>query len=179
MLQLHEIPRYTYNDYQQWEGDWELIYGYPYAMSPSPKNLHQLTSGNIYYSFEDAIRRKTNKTCNCRTIYETDWIISQDTVVRPDIAIVCGLINPDDFIRTPPTLIVEIASDSTRLKDRNTKFYLYESLGVKYYLLVDPYKKQIEYFQLVNNKYEQKSFITPFLLHSDCEIMVDLGEIFD
>jgi Uma2 family endonuclease len=179
MLQLHEIPRYTYNDYKQWEGQWELIYGYPSAMSPSSTNLHQLVASNLHFIFTSGIRSQKKGLCNCRTLYETDWIISEDTVVRPDLCIVCGVIDPNDFIRTPPVLIAEISSNSTRLKDRNTKFRLYESLGVNYYLLVDPYKKQIEYFQLINNKYEEKTTINCFMLHNNCEITIDLSEIFE
>jgi len=30
------LPNYTYEDYCQWEGQWELIEGIPYAMSPLP-----------------------------------------------------------------------------------------------------------------------------------------------
>jgi Uma2 family endonuclease len=179
MLPLHEIPRYTYKDYKQWEGQWELIYGYPCAMSPSATNLHQLVASNLHFIFTSAIRSQKKEVCNCRTLYETDWIISDDTVVRPDLCIVCGVIDPNDFIRTPPLLIAEISSNSTRLKDRNTKFRLYESLGVNYYLLADPYKKQIEYFQLINNKYEQKTIIDSIILHSNCEIKIDLNEIFE
>jgi hypothetical protein len=33
------LPNYNYSDYSKWPGDWELIYGFPYAMSPSPKGL--------------------------------------------------------------------------------------------------------------------------------------------
>jgi hypothetical protein len=29
------LPYYTYEDYVQWEGKWELIDGIPYAMSPA------------------------------------------------------------------------------------------------------------------------------------------------
>ena len=28
------LPHYTYDDYYQWDGNWELIYGVPYAMFP-------------------------------------------------------------------------------------------------------------------------------------------------
>lgn len=34
-------PRYTYEGYKRWEGDWELIEGVPYAMAPSPSGKHQ------------------------------------------------------------------------------------------------------------------------------------------
>ena len=30
------LPHYTYEDYTIWEGRWELIDGFPIAMSPSP-----------------------------------------------------------------------------------------------------------------------------------------------
>jgi len=35
---------YTFNDYQHWEGNWELIEGMPYAMSPSPTVNRPLVS---------------------------------------------------------------------------------------------------------------------------------------
>jgi len=38
------LPHYTYSDYENWEGQWELIDGIPYAMS------HVL----IYYSIVPA-----------------------------------------------------------------------------------------------------------------------------
>lgn len=179
MLHNQEIPKYTYNDYKNWEGQWELINGYPYAMSPSAKNRHQIVGGNLITCFKLALRKNTQEQCICQILYETDWIINQDTVVRPDIAIVCGNLNPDDFIRIPPVLIVEIASESTRLKDRNTKFMLYEQCGVNYYLLADPEKKQLEYFQLVNNKYAQQNSVTSFSLNNNCIIETNLDDIFE
>ena len=33
-------PHYTYDDYKNWQGDWELIRGVPYAMAPSPLKTH-------------------------------------------------------------------------------------------------------------------------------------------
>lgn len=41
MLAQIYMDHYTVEDYQQWKGDWELIYGSPYAMSPSPMFTHQ------------------------------------------------------------------------------------------------------------------------------------------
>jgi Uma2 family endonuclease len=173
-----EIPKYTYADYALWQGDWELIQGYPYAMSPSAKMGHQWVGTNIVANFTIALR-KEKTTCGCKLLYETDWIISEETVVRPDISIVCQPINPNDFIRAAPVLIVEIASGSTRLKDRNTKFMLYQACGVKYYLLADPDKQQIEYFQLVNQQYQLQTNLTSFELHSHCLLNVSLQDVFE
>ena len=32
---------YSIRDYEAWKDDWELVYGEPYAMTPSPGITHQ------------------------------------------------------------------------------------------------------------------------------------------
>lgn len=46
------IPRYTIDDYQHWEGDWELIDGVPIAMTPSPFGHHERIVSRL--SFEES-----------------------------------------------------------------------------------------------------------------------------
>jgi Uma2 family endonuclease len=172
------IPHYSINDYNHWEGDWELINGYPYAMSPSPLPKHQFTSKQFVFALEGALR-ENKQTCNCSVYFETDWIINEETIVRPDIMIVCGHINPDDFVRIPPVLIVEIFSPATRLKDRNLKFNLYQQCGVKYYLMADPDAKTIEPFELVNNSYVEMKNGLQFALTKTCIITITSEQIFE
>ncbi len=40
------LETYTYNDYKNGEGDWELIYGHPFVLSPSPVGKHQFIMMN-------------------------------------------------------------------------------------------------------------------------------------
>ncbi len=169
------IPRYTYKDYASWEGRWELIDGYPYAMSPSAKAKHQFIGTNLIVILSAALSKK--KSCSCRVVYELDWIVNDSTVLRPDVMIICGSLE-DDFLRYPPTLIVEIVSDSTRLKDRTTKFSLYEQHGVKYFLLVDPKKETIEIFELSDNQYRSNDSLDIFTLNGKCNITIALDSIF-
>ncbi len=62
------LPNYTYDDYKQWEGDWELIYGVPYAMSPTPNITHQEINLNIGYELKSKL-----KACkNCKALPEVD-----------------------------------------------------------------------------------------------------------
>ena len=177
MLQEQYIQKYTYSDYLHWEGAWELINGYPYAMSPAPVPKHQKAGNNINFNFTEALR-KNKHACDCDLLYESDWIINQDTVVKPDSMIVCGKYDQNKAIQFPPSLIVEIFSPSTRLKDRNTKFNLYEQMGVKYYLMVDTDKKSIEYYQLLNNKYTQQENLLLYQFSETCKIEVSLSNIF-
>ncbi|MEJ7685326.1 MAG: hypothetical protein WKG06_47285 [Segetibacter sp.] len=45
------LPHYTYNDWVNWKGQWELIEGIPYAMSPTPVPEHQRIGANISSEF--------------------------------------------------------------------------------------------------------------------------------
>lgn len=169
------LPQYSYADYEQWEGDWELIYGFPYAMSPSPKRTHQETGFNFMKLISAQLETKPVDACNCKVYYELDWIIDDTTVVCPDVMVVCGKFE-EDFLRFPPTLILEIASLKTRLKDRNVKFRLYESNGVKFYLIADPDKQTIDTFILKDNFYQQTSERI-FELTIDCKIELAIDKL--
>ena len=115
------LPHYTVADYEQWEGDWELWQGIPVAMSPSPFGPHQNCSLRIARSLLAAIEAAK---CQAVVLQEVDWIISDDTVVRPDVLVLCGGV-PERHVTQSPALIVEILSPSTADRDRNEKLGLY------------------------------------------------------
>jgi Uma2 family endonuclease len=114
-------------------------------MSPAPIWQHQDFGSTFIQQFKNAL--ETKSACACNVLYETDWVISEDTVVRPDVMIICEPIK-GNFVTIPPSLILEILSPSTILKDHNTKFNLYQAYGVRYYLIADIGKKQMEVFHL-------------------------------
>jgi len=164
---------YTIQDWKLWEGNWELIKGSPVAMAPAPLNKHQLLGSDLLTFFNLELR-KSKMVCDCKALYEQDWIIDDRNVVRPDILIACGKLDPDGHITKPPVLIVEIFSKSTHLKDRNTKFNLYEFCGVKYYLMADPDSSSAEIYELIDNKYKQIFPPFHFTLTENCTIEFDL-----
>jgi Uma2 family endonuclease len=172
-------PYYTYKDYLEWEGRWELIDGLPYAMSPSPNVRHQMIVSQLHYIFTAAI--KNVKCRQCKVLDYTDWKIAEDTVLQPDVLIVCRLISHKNYLDFPPDLVIEILSPSTALKDRREKFEIYQTQGVKYYLIVDPVFNKVEIFLNNNSIYEAAS-VNPqsfnFLL-GECGIDVDFTELFE
>ena len=168
------LPHYTYADYEAWEGDWELIYGIPYAMSPSPKRKHQQTERKCIRILEDALLADAG-CIDCEVYHSLDWIVNENTVVRPDVMIVCGEFE-DDFLRFPPSLVVEITSKRTQMADWNVKFKVYESQHVPYYLIADPTKKVTEIYTLVGNVY-QRTEASLFLLAAACRIKPDLEKL--
>jgi len=148
------LPQYTVDDYQQWDGDWELIDGLAIAMSPSPFGPHQLLQAELLTQLVTQL--KSSVCSSCFALAEIDWIVNENTVVRPDIIVTCHGV-PERHLETTPTLIVEILSPSTEQKDRNRKRDLYEQQGVTYYLLADPKKKSLEVLSLRDGVYEPQS----------------------
>lgn len=70
--------------------------------------------------------------------------------------IVCGNFT-EDYLTRKPVLIVEISSQSTKLRDRNTKYNLYQMQGVKYYIIADTENKTVEVLNWLETAIRKKS----------------------
>ena len=84
------------------------------------------------------------------------------------------------YLDFPPVLVVEILSPATLLKDRHSKYSIYESQGITYYLIITPDTEEVEVFKLEGTMYklDQKGrdFSYSFSLGS-CKAPVDFKEI--
>lgn len=180
MTAVKLLPYYTYEDYCNWEGRWELIGGIPFAMSPAPTPRHQWLAINIGAELRTAVKKSKCKKCK---VYDfIDVKIEDDTILQPDCLIVCNPIHKK-FLDFPPALVVEILSPATALKDKHTKFSIYEKFGIKYYLIVDEKKEEIEIFHLEDSKYVLQTnppeIPFTFTLEDDCNIEVLLKNIWE
>ncbi len=170
------LPHYIYEDYLRWEGSWELIDGIPYAMSPAPRPEHQNVAGNLHAEFRNALKEAN---CKCKVYQPIDYKVADDTILNPDLLIVCKPIT-DIFLNFPPELVVEILSPATALKDRHTKFEIYQKEKIPYYLIVDADKKMVEIYFLNNSMYEKKAADqqNPFrFTFSTCSFEITLDNI--
>lgn len=160
ILQLDPKKRYTYADYLGWEFDErvELIKGWLYKMSPAPKRIHQKISVHLIAEIDQVFK---NKQCDYYAapfdvrLRKTKGDSTEiDTVVQPDICIICDKNKLDDAgCLGAPDLIIEILSESTAKKDYNEKFNLYEKNGVKEYWIVNPATFTLEIYTLKENTY--------------------------
>jgi Uma2 family endonuclease len=144
-------------------------------MSPSPVPKHQRIALNLAQSFN--LELKNCKSCK---IYQAiDWQITEDPVLQPDILVVCD--DPGKRLKFPPQLVVEILSPATSLKDRNSKFYIYEEQKVKYYLIIDLNTSTVEMNILSAEKYEQVSFSDTytFSFENNCNATIDFTGIWE
>lgn len=175
VAKLENIPQYTYEDYKHWEDEWEIIDGIAYAMSPAPMIKHQKVSNKIARILDEEL-----ENCkNCHALLPVDWKINEDTVVQPDNLVVCY--EPKGaYITKVPTMIFEILSKSTAKKDKTVKFELYQSEGVKYYIIVDPDENIAKAYQLKDGNYIKMVDATDESVEfelKDCEITIDFNKL--
>jgi len=171
------IEYYTYDDYCQWKGDWELIYGIPLAMAPSPMKSHQIIASSILVALAN-----TSEACQtCVAISEQDWKICDDTIVKPDVVLICNEPIEGSYITKPPKIIVEVISKSTAKRDEKTKFELYQKEKVPYYVIVYPNDLRAKVYKLDGKVYEKVDDFTHEVMRFDaleCGASIDFEKVF-
>ena len=147
--------KYTYGDYLKWPEDerWEIIEGVAYNMSPRPSTMHQRILRKIVFQFESYLKGKQCEVFfapfDVRFPVQNQKDNETDTVVQPDIVIVCDKTKLDDRgCKGAPNLIIEIISPSTAGRDKKVKHKLYEAAGVGEYWIIDPDGKILEVYLL-------------------------------
>lgn len=173
-MALAYTEHYTVRDYALWEGDWELIYGAPYPMVPSPSISHQYANGEIYFQLKKAIAN-----CSiCNVLFEVDWQSSDDTVVRPDVLVACDFTG--EKLTKTPELIVEIVSPTSAKRDELTKFELYQQEGVKFYILAYPDEKIAKVYRLHEGRFIKEADYSnerfDFTIR-ECDLTIDFSQV--
>ena len=168
------LPYYTVEERNKWKGEWELIEGIPYALA-SPSVEHQRIVSRLLHQLTNEL-----EGCKeCEALPDLDYFVSEDTVVRPDVLVVCGKV--ENKLTIPPKIIFEVVSPSSVKMDEHIKFELFEKEGVEYYVLVYPEeRKHVKIFKIENRKYV-KTFETindffSFDLNS-CSIPINFSKI--
>lgn len=162
---LPQEKRYSLSDVLSWTEDVELIDGVPFMMAP-PVRIHQKIIMNLIKQLQNYL---DGKKCEVYVApfavrlfeREGDTLDDVDTMVEPDISVICDPEKLDDIgCKGAPDLIIEVLSPSTRRHDRLTKFNLYQRAGVREYWIVDPSSKDVQVFLLEDGRYSAKSFGT-------------------
>jgi Uma2 family endonuclease len=183
--------RYSYADYLAWNDDkrWELVDGHPYCMSPAPGRQHQRISKLLERQLDSYLADKRcemyHAPFDVRFIEIKEKVADDyiETVVQPDIIVVCDSEKLDDRgCKGSPDLIIEILSPSTVRMDMTIKFDLYQRYGVKEYWIVHPNDQTVLIFKLLESglygvpeRYSAEDAI-PVTMLGDLEI--DLTKVF-
>ncbi|MEE4296483.1 MAG: Uma2 family endonuclease [Wenzhouxiangella sp.] len=161
-LQQRDDQRYTYGDYRTWPEDvrYELIDGTAWLMSPGPGRLHQEIVGEIYFQARQSLAGQLCKAyiapfdVRLPKGNEADDLI--DTVVQPDVLVICDRDKLDDAgLRGAPDWVVEVLSPSTAAHDQTRKLAVYERSGVSEVWLVHPTDRTLSRYRLLDGRYER------------------------
>jgi Uma2 family endonuclease len=161
-LPQRDSALHTYAEYLTWPDDarYELIDGVAYRMAPAPTLDHQDFVGEIYMQ----LRRALDGT-PCRVFIapvdlrlpkanEADEQI--DTVVQPDVLVVCQESKLDRRgVRGAPDLVIEVLSPSSATHDHLMKRRAYERARVREYWLVHPSDRMVTLYLLEGNEFSK------------------------
>jgi Uma2 family endonuclease len=149
------IDYFTYGDYRRWpdEERWELIDGQAYAMSPAPTRLHQEFVVELARQIGNALQHHPCRVYvapfDVRLPRRNEADDQVDTVVQPDVAVICDHRKLDDQgCRGAPDWIIEILSPSSATHDQIRKRALYERHGVREYWLLHPVDRVLTIYRL-------------------------------
>jgi Uma2 family endonuclease len=127
-------------------------------MSPAPSRPHQDLVGEVYLQVRLALEGR-----ECRAYVapldvrlpkagEADDEI--DTVVQPDVLIVCDRSKLDKRgVRGAPDWVAEVLSPHTAGYDQITKLAAYERAGVREVWLLHPLDRTLAIYRLVDDRY--------------------------
>lgn len=145
---IHQ-PSFTYSDYLLWQGDerWELIEGEAMMMSPASwphQKLLVALSAQIYAFLEGKVCQLAVASFDVRLPKEDEADDAIDTVLQPDLAVIC---DPKKLDRAgcqgAPDFVIEILSPATSVRDQITKRDIYDRHGVRELWLVDPDSREL------------------------------------
>ena len=164
-LPRRDGARHTYADYRRWPDDvrCELIAGEVYAMAPAPSIRHQEMVLALVRQIADALEggpcRPFVAPVDVRLPLAGEANDDVDTVVQPDILVVCDRGKVDSAgVRGAPDWIIEVLSPSTAGHDQVRKRDLYERHGVREYWTVHPIDNVVTVMRLDNGRYREVEF---------------------
>ncbi|MBK9013101.1 MAG: Uma2 family endonuclease [Saprospiraceae bacterium] len=125
---------------------------------PGTTDLHNLICQNILIAL-----RQLLKNTNCKVFIENVkvQITSDKHYTYPDIFVTCDERDTENrYIKKYPSVIIEVASPSTKVYDKTDKFLDYRKIpSLRHYLIVDTEKPLVECFSTKDGKeWESETF---------------------
>jgi Uma2 family endonuclease len=165
----HERDTYhhTYADYLTWPDSrsGELINGTAYVREPpAPSPLHQEIVADLCRQAGNALRSKPCRVYvapfDVRLPNSNESDNEIDTVVQPDVCIVCDLRKIDGRgMRGAPDWIAEVLSPNTARHDQIVKLPAYERAGVPEVWHIHPIDRTLAVYRLEAGRYGRATIL--------------------
>ena len=164
-LALKDSAYHTYADYLQWaDNNYELIDGEAYFMAPAPSLEHQDVAGEIFRQIANALVGKKCRVfmapVDVRLPNTNEADEQTDTVVQPDVLVVCDTNKLDRRgVRGAPDWVLEVLSPATASHDQIKKRDLYERHGVREYWLIHPVDRVLTIYLLKDKEFTKPEMV--------------------
>ena len=160
-MRQRDMQHHTYADYLTWSATYgnEVIDGVAYIREPpAPSRLHQEVVGELHRQIANSLRGKRGR------VYAAPFDVRLpkhgvaddqiDTVLQPDVIIVCDLHKLDDRgMHDAPDWVAEVLSPSTAIYDRTTKLRVFERAGVPEVWLIDLADRTVTIYRIATGHY--------------------------
>ena len=164
-LLKRDAHHYTYADYLRWSSSSgeELIDGAAYVREPpAPSPSHQEIVVGLCHQVNAALKDKPYRVYVAPFDVRLPKFAEQDdqvdTVVQPDVLIVCDLQKIDARgMRGAPDWVGEVLSPYTASHDQVVKLPAYERAGVREVWLVHPIDRTLAIYRLDAGRYGRAS----------------------
>lgn len=174
-MAVEQIGIYTVADLERERGRddllrWELLDG-ELVMTPSPRPVHQDMAGRLYLRLMAAVGER-----HTVLMAPVDVLLTDRTVLQPDIVMARHEQVRDDGIHGAPVLAVEVLSPSTRRQDLVTKRDILQRAGCPHYWVLDPDEVSLRVFDLVEGAYVLRTRVAGAQqVHLTAPVRVDLA----
>jgi Uma2 family endonuclease len=160
-LLKRDTRRHTYADYLTWSRDHgdELINGIAYVREPpGPSRVHQEIVCELHRQVANALEGKSSRAYvapfDVRLPKSGEADGEVDTVVQPDVLIVCDRRKLDERgMRGAPDWVAEVLSPTTASHDQIIKLAAYEIAGVPEVWLIHPTDRTLTIYRLETGRY--------------------------
>jgi Uma2 family endonuclease len=134
---------------------YELVDGV-LEVSPPPLNGHNRVTHRLEFILELHLRP------GLEVLAGTGVNLAEDRHRIPDVIVVHSeWVDPASFVENPPLLAVEVATNSTRRRDRTVKKREYEAFGIQSYWIIEPdiAHPSLTAYELKDGRYEQIALV--------------------
>jgi Uma2 family endonuclease len=124
-------------------------------VTPAPLGNHERAVARLEYLLQ----------CHCSDEFEVlggaGVNLAPDLHRIPDLIVIREELFEGDYQTKPPVLAIEVASRSTRKRDRTKKFREYEAFGIESYWIVEPEfdHPNLTAYELAGGRYKQVALV--------------------
>jgi len=137
---------------------YELVDGEVEMAAAPSVNAHQYTVGRLFLVVGPHVEELR---LGFVFVAPGDVVLSAYDVLQPDLFFIAAARSfiIGDRVHGAPDLVVEVISPSTEEFDRGLKLRRYARFGVAWYWIVDPRKRLLDEFELVDSAYVRRAHL--------------------